>query len=245
MPTTKVNSPHGIVSVNHPEGASEEEIIAYAKKNYGAQKNKGADIYDMLSGEVSATQMLDSVINPVREFAGGASYQLADEAEAAARWMVDRYAPRTEADEIAAQFGGEQKFISYEDFKQDIDEERAGWREQNPEMALGLEIAGGLMGPGGMLGKFGAGATPVQTMLRSGGIGAAEGAVYGFGEGTTIGDRLERAAMYGGMGFVGGGLIGGGIHKIAKKVKEAGAAGESIPGNRGQTVARGPDGRRR
>ena len=187
-------------------------------------ENKGADIYDMLSGDVSATTMLDSVINPVREFAGGASYQLADEAEAFARSMVDRYAPRTEADKIAEQFGGEKKYISYEDFKQEIDEERAGWREENEGAALALEIAGGFMGPGGLLGKLGAGKTPMQTAIRSAGIGSAEGAVYGFGEGTNFTDRLERAAMYGGMGFVGGGLIGGGIHKIASKVKEAGAA---------------------
>lgn len=50
MPTTYVNAPDGTrIPVNHPEGATSEEIIAYAKANYKPkEKGDGLD----LSGEI-------------------------------------------------------------------------------------------------------------------------------------------------------------------------------------------------
>ena len=87
-----------------------------------------------------------------------------------------------------------------------LEERRAAqelYRQQNPKLALGADIAGGfgVPLPGG----------PAQTALKAIGRGAltagAGGAAYGFGTGEGIGNRLERAAIGGGTGAaIGGGL---------------------------------------
>ena len=225
MPTTYVTAPDGErVPVTHPEGASQADIIAYAKKNYQPQqKEEGPGLYDLINGKVSATEMLDSIIDPVREFGAGAGLQLTDELEALARVVVDRI-PNA-ADRIIENdpfIRNGKKYISWSDFKADIDAERKEYRRANPEMALGLEIAGGLMTGGYGLAKLGMGSTATQTALRSAGLAGTEGAIYGAGEGTTMEERIEKALKFGSLAAVSGGLLAGGMHKASEKLLEVG-----------------------
>jgi hypothetical protein len=227
MPVTNVNSPYGIIPVNHPEGATQEEIVAYAKANH-KPKEKQKGIYDLLNGDVSSMEMIDGIIDPLREFAGGASYQFADEAEAKVREWVDKIP--TEADRIADSMGlaNEKKYLSYGDFKAEIDAEREEYQRVNPGAAMAAEIAGGITGPGALLGKFAVGSTALQTGVRAASIGGVEGAVYGMGAGKTTEERIKNALTYGALSSMTGGVIGAGLHKsaqaISNRIKNAGSS---------------------
>jgi len=145
---------------------------------------------------------LQDVINPVREFAQGASYAFADEAEAGVRSLVDKLqgnAFEGEADVVQTR-----KDLGYGDFKEEINQEREEYAEENPVAAIGLEILGGVMAGGAVARSLGTAKTVAGTAKIQGAAGAAEAGLYGLGTGDTVEERIQNA----GVGIIAGGLLG-------------------------------------
>lgn len=140
---------------------------------------------DLTTGEM--------VAGGAREMAGGALFEFADEAEAAAR------APFSDK--------------SYDEILRDIRQSRARFAEAEPGAAMALNVAGGIapmLIPGvGLLGKTAQAATGISKLAsplaRTMATGSAQGALAGVGAGE---DAEERATM--GLAGAGlGGVLGG------------------------------------
>ncbi|WP_134724825.1 hypothetical protein [Paracoccus luteus] len=89
--------------------------------------------------------------------------------------------------------------------------EEAAFKEAHPYTSAAAEMTGGLLGPAkGGAGFIRNGATGLARIGRSGLVGGATAAGYGFGEGEGgVGNRGERAALSAPMGAVGAAAIGG------------------------------------
>ena len=134
----------------------------------------------------------DIVAGGARELAGGAAFEFADEAEAAAR------APFSDK--------------SYEDLLADIRQNRARFSQEYPAASVGLNVAGGIAGmfaPGvGVSSVLGRSIIPMVTglgriaspLVRTAATGAAAGALSGFGSGENTGERFGNAAVGAGLG---------------------------------------------
>jgi hypothetical protein len=142
---------------------------------------------DLTTGEM--------VAGGAREMAGGALFEFADEAEAAAR------APFSDK--------------SYDEILRDIRQSRARFAEAEPGAAMALNVAGGIapmLIPGvGLLGKTAQAATGISKLAsplaRTMATGSAQGALAGVGAGE---DAEERATM--GLAGAGlGGVLGGAV----------------------------------
>jgi hypothetical protein len=101
--------------------------------------------------------------------------------------------------------------------------ELRAFQEENPTASNILSVAGfasGLFVPGAGVAKIAQSGSKLSRAAKVSGIGAAEGAVYGFlaGEGE---DRATSAVMGAGLGGVLGGVAGGLLTKSADEIKEA------------------------
>jgi hypothetical protein len=101
--------------------------------------------------------------------------------------------------------------------------ELRAFQEDNPTASNILSVAGlasGLFIPGAGVAKIAQSGSKLSRAAKVGGIGAAEGAVYGFlaGEGE---DRATSAVMGAGLGGVIGGAAGGLLTKSADEIQEA------------------------
>lgn len=136
----------------------------------------------------------------LREFAGGATFEFGDEAEAAVR------APFSDK--------------SYEDLLKEIRQSRAQFTEAYPGTALGLNLAGGvgsMLVPGAAaVGRGAQALTRIDTLAsplaRTAASGALAGTVAGIGSGEDLGQRLQ----YGATGATLGGALGAGAHGIGQ-----------------------------
>jgi hypothetical protein len=155
------------------------------------------------------------VAGGARELAGGALFEFADEAEAAAR----------------APFSDQ----SYDDLVREIRQNRARFSQQQPEAAMGLNVAGGVgamflpgAGLAGQVLRAGTGigklASPVARTMAT---GAAQGTIAGVGAGET---PEERATM----GLTGG-VLGGGLGAGMYGLGRAGQFARDVRGARRDT----------
>ena len=152
---------------------------------------------------------------------------------------------------VALGFGDEieafiQSRLNNTDFQaelQDVRQQLRAFREQEPALAIGSEIAGSLLTPAGVgLGAARAGAGLLRTAATGAGAGAVGGAATGFGtaEGG-LGNRLEGAVLGGATG----GVLGGAAAPVVQGLARAGqiAARQLRPGGVGdqaiETVAEG------
>ena len=97
------------------------------------------------------------------------------------------------------------------------------FEEDNPYMSGALSavgVVGSLFIPGAALAKVSQGASRAQLVTQAAGLGAAEGAAYGFlaGEGE---ERLSSAALGAGVGGALGGVAGRFLTKEADEVSDA------------------------
>lgn len=159
----------------------------------------------------------DVLAGGARELAGGALFEFADEAEAAARAP---FSPR-----------------SYEDILKDIRVNRAQFSEAYPATAMGLNVAGGVGSmfiPGvnvvgrGMQAATGISklASPVARVAAS---GALAGGLAGAGSGEDMQGRLTNAAT--------GTLLGAGLGTVAHGVGKVGAFGRDALTARGALMS--------
>lgn len=150
--------------------------------------------------------------NRLRAFGKGALFDFADEAEAAARMLAS----------------GELSADEYYKIKSQINYDYDKWAKENPEEALGFELAGGLAGtfiPGAaVVGRGYQAATGIgkigSAALRSGAVGASSGVLSGIGAADTMGDIPSEAFE---QGVIGGGLstILPGAGRFAMRGKDA------------------------
>jgi hypothetical protein len=142
----------------------------------------------------------EAIAGGVRELAGGALFEFADEAEAAAR------APFSEK--------------SYEDLLRDIRQNRARFSEAYPATALGLNVAGGvgsLFVPGvNVIGRGAQVATGINRITspvrRAVASGALAGGVAGVGSGEDAMGRIQSGAV----GTLLGAGLGAGAYGIGR-----------------------------
>ena len=128
MPTTKVKSPDGeIITVKHPAGASQEEIIAYAKANY----SPASDVGHAEGLAAAGTQ--------------GLTLGFADEIGAGVATAASYLDPRSESQSA---FEGMSAGDRYRAIRDSARGRSASYAEANPGKALTAEIVGGL-GTGG------------------------------------------------------------------------------------------------
>jgi len=101
--------------------------------------------------------------------------------------------------------------------------ELSAFKEDNPTASTVLNVAGfasGLFIPGAGVAKIAQSGSKLSRAAKVAGIGAGEGAVYGFlsGEGE---DRATSAALGAGVGGILGGAAGGLLTKSADEIQEA------------------------
>lgn len=178
-------------------GLTDEQLQALAEAYAAAGEGQPetAPVITAPPPEMSAGQML---AGGARELAGGAMFEFADEAEAAAR------APFSSDD--------------YDTILRRIRQNRAQFSELYPAASLGLNVAGGIGSmfvPGAnVLGRAVQGATGISKIASPVGRVAASGAVggglAGVGSGEDMGQRVLYGAAGAGMGAgLGAGFFGG------------------------------------
>lgn len=143
--------------------------------------------------------MGEMVAGGARELAGGALFEFADEAEAAAR------APFSDK--------------SYDEIVRDIRQSRARFGEAQPGAALALNVAGGIGSafvPGAnVLGRAAQAATGISKMAsplaRTMASGSLQGGISGVGAGESAEERATMGLAGAGLGgTLGAGMFGGG-----------------------------------
>ena len=163
---------------------------------------------------------LTALKGTAREFAQGATFGLADEAEAGLRAL----GPRT-----------------YADLSQEIGTERDQFRDEHGGLAIAANVAGGLV-TGGAAAKaipgLAALKAPGANLMRVGGRmydatakGAAMGLVSG-GASARDGERMQGALAGAAFGGVGGGVMGGaaeGVGKLARLARGLRAGEQMTP----------------
>lgn len=102
------------------------------------------------------------------------------------------------------------------DAAQTLREDQAAIREMYGGPAMAMEMAGGMLLPGGVglgaaRGLAARGLGPIASRVLGGAAGGAVGGgVFGLGEGQGAGDRLQRGAVGAGAGAFGGAVLSGG-----------------------------------
>jgi hypothetical protein len=113
-------------------------------------------------------------------------------------------------DEIVAALSEPSSFIGGimdeekgEAYRRELSRQRlleSAFRRQQPAAAIGAEIAGGVVVPGGVLGTAARGGSLLTKMGRAMGAGAGLGAVAGLGAGEDIESRIEKAGETAALG---------------------------------------------
>lgn len=146
------------------------------------------------------------------------------------------------ADELEARAVSLASGRPYEEVLEEIRDKLSRYREAYPMSSLGYE-AGGAMAPTAislLLSPFtggGSAAATLPTWARVLGIGAAEGAAYGFGSGEGgFGERMDSAGKGAVTGGVGG-IVGGKVADLGfTAMKNLADASRRIIGRRGPSV---------
>ena len=194
MPKFRVTGPDGATyEVNAPEGASEQDVLAFVQQNVAKSAAPAPE-----GGGVLRT--IDDI---GRGFAAGATGGFADEAAAGAASLTG--------------IGGTRG-----DYEGNLAAQRERDKAASPYVRIPAEIAGALT-PAGILARGGltlmrmAQPTVRGLMGRGAAEGAAYGAVQGFGQGEGgAGERLESAAEGAALGGAAGGALGAVGGKLAQ-----------------------------
>lgn len=246
MPKFKVNSPDGkMYEVNAPEGATEEDAIAYVQKNLdtlkASQERETPSIFEQLGKD--ANQLRSLGIGATTGATMGFAPRIATEVGAPIAKAV------LEGGELLS--GGKYQAPSYQDLRRIGQDTYYGMQDEakarNP-VAYGAGEFGGLVGSGGILekaaaqglrlggkvsigaatklGNFlsgGGGAVSRATSqgLKLGGIGALEGGIYGAGQSEDLLESVGAGVQSGALSALGGAALGAGasgLKSIAKPI---------------------------
>lgn len=224
MPTTKIKAPDGsIIKVNHPQGASQDQIYGYANEVYQSRQSGQAEQPEIAAAEKIKTQSRGtrnkqtkpdegpiSKLGLARQVLQGLSFGGSDELgaliSAPINAAVNSYKLDTpfNLDEIKKQ---------YNETYQTFEDERNQFKAENPKSALAAELAGGLATGALSTGKILAlkGVQKLKPAAQAALVGATEGGTYGFLS-SDQGERGEGAAIGAGGGAVLGPAVQSGVN---------------------------------
>lgn len=177
------------------------------RRGLPVKRGIGAAIMDNLVGRDDGVQSYGETLGAMLNKAG----------EAMTFGLVGDEASAAVAGAIPGGMGYDQR-LAYER------QQEANMERDNPGLALGAEIGGGVLGallPGGAIGTLGRGAGMGARVAASGAAGAGAGGVYGFMEGEGSQGRIEGAqsgATWGLAGGIAAPVVGAAGQKIADKV---------------------------
>ena len=239
MAKFRVETPNGTYEVEAPEGTTEEQIKAEIAKTQEIENRPEINKFAEGARKVASGatfQFADEGEAYLRSRNGNERLTTTDDYKAAYEEYktLPAYYKRNEQQkarglELSKILQNQKKIKNDEvdakqdaDYRQIRDQLRGQSKEferQNPKLAMGLEIAGGLATP-----AFGMGALKGASTLAKIGGGAAQGALFGglFGAGSAkekedmLGDAAKNAAI----GGVTGGLFSGIGSAIAPKVQK-------------------------
>ena len=197
MATHIVRGPDGTAyKVTAPEGATQEEILAYAQRQAAAQSTPPpAPLPELGVGDV--------LMGGTRNFMQGVTLGAADELEAAIGYGLGKLGLQPEA--------------SFEDIRRGIENQRLSVSQQNPTLSLGMEMLGAaapaVLTAGQSLpvsaGPFAGRAPSLGRQVLSGtGTGALTGGVTAYNK--AEGDTRTRA-IEGLSGATAGATLGAGV----------------------------------
>jgi hypothetical protein len=199
MPTTTVTSPDGKqIKVRHPEGASREEIIAYAKQNAGPAMSMEPQAQPGRVGTIA-----DSALK-------GLGLGFGDEVAGALGAIP------------AAISTGNSIGDSYRGIRDIAREREAGYARENPGTAIAAEIGGGLLTGGAGGARALAGTAGRQMLARAGAVGAGYGGASGLG--LSEADTAGGLAVDTGIGAVIGGTAGAAFPAVGNRLAKTRAA---------------------
>ncbi len=139
--------------------------------------------------------------------------------------------------------GSEDRFVDiYKDIHGLLGDEREAFSDQNPGLALGLELVGAIPSGAAVGGQIMRGLSGLPRLARLAAAGGTEGAIYGAATGDDVGDRASRGAVGGVAGAVGGvavplvgQLAGSTAHRITEPLG-------NVARRMGRSISRDPAG---
>ncbi len=174
-------------------------------------------VADTKESDMPAT---DKVRGGLQSYLKGSLMGFGDEVVGAGRAMVDYLMPETEADRIAAEFGGEEqsptdRYAMYRDDERDVTKQ---FEEDYGKTAMALNLVGGALSPVNYVAPgLGVGGRGGAAALRSG----LEGGLQGLGEGEGSFyeqiESLKSGAAWGVGTNIGLRVLGKAASKIAKR----------------------------
>lgn len=191
----------------------DREVLLKALKNAEDNNNKedAKKIANILAKQSSPKDTYNKAAETVRSVASGALFEFGDEIEAGLRTLVS-----------TGKLGGPE----YTKLRDELRSKQKQFAEDNPKLALGTKIAGGLAIPAGTVAK---GATKAASLLKNIGLGAGYGGVAGAGMAEETKDIpkdvLESALLGGGASgalSLAGKAISPTLQKGARELQELG-----------------------
>jgi len=157
--------------------------------------------------------LVDKLRGGLQSFNEGTLAGFGDEAVGFWRTALDYAMPETEADRIAAEFGGEEQSMTdrYKMYRDDERDVQAQFAEENPGSALALSLAGGVASPLNAV-------APGSGMARVAGAAAGQGGLAGLG--TSEGESLGEIASDVAGGAAIGGALGLGIGGLGRTLSK-------------------------
>ena len=244
MKEYKLKTPDGrVVKIKGPEGATKEQLVQiYAQISDRPEINKFAEGARKLASGATF-QFADEIEaylrtnNNHRDAVG--NEKKSERWKAAYNELIDMYKPKSVgglpqklSDEQRARSKVLQKIVNeekalfkergdteYKTLRNELRGQSKEFERQNPKLAMGLEIAGGIATP-----AFGMGALKGASTLAKIGTGALQGGIfgglYGAGAAEEKEDMLGDAAKNAAIGGVTGGLFSGIGSAIAPKLQK-------------------------
>ena len=241
MPKFRVETPNGTYEVDAPEGTTEDQIKAEIEKTQAADARpeinnlaegartfaKGATFgfADEIEAKVRTGQSLKDQTSRSDQYK--ASY------EEMRQLQADRLAGRTSPEaqarsqELSGMMTGENNQLAqeqdarYKSVRDDLRASNAEFAKQNPKLAMGLELAGGITTP--VLGAAKA-ATLGGKIARGSLQGAGFGAAYGAGNADEMEDVGRDTLLQGAAGGAMGGVLSGVGAVLAPKLQQGAKA---------------------
>jgi len=200
MPTKRVEFPDGTVrTIEHPEGATEEQIINFARQEFENQQFANSLQSPTEDSEPTGGSAADAI-------GQGLTFGFADELAGIAGAAVGTFDPNLEGTTFGERYRG---------IRDSARDRLDAFRERNPIGATALEIGGAL--PTGGVGAARAGAfqavrnapSAARALAPIARTGATQGAIFGAGSsrGETAQDIAQDTAVGGAIGGITAPLI--------------------------------------
>lgn len=245
MPKYRITGPDGgTYEVTAPDGASEQDVLAYVQRNAGMVKAEAPEMKPSTPPPISPRQAEDESMAKYEDYKNSPEATL----QSAPKWIrvplqtlrdsvtgIGQGATANFADEIQGVLGTPLEMIkngtldvggSYDKAlekaraNQKVAETRSPIANTVGQVAGGM-AAGGKAQQSGLTFLNAAKPTMTSMAIRGGLEGAGYGGLYGFGKGEGTEDRVNQAVTGAGLGAATGGVLGGISGKMAQRAADA------------------------